>query len=56
MIIGYLDPASGSAVVGAVAAGLGGVGVAAKTLLAKMRRRQGSAEQGPDAQSDTSNP
>ncbi len=44
MISGYLDPASGSAIVGAVAAGAAGAGVAARTMMAKMRlRKRGAA-------------
>ena len=50
MVPGYLDPASGSAIVGVVAAGAAGMGVAAKTMLAKMRpkRRGTKAADSPD--------
>jgi hypothetical protein len=44
MINGYLDPASGSAIIGAVAAGTAGVGVAARTMMAKMRLKKRSLE------------
>lgn len=40
MLTGYLDPASGSAIISAVAAGAAGAGVAAKTMLSKMRLRK----------------
>lgn len=45
MIIGYLDPASGSAIIGAIAAGGAGAVVAARTVLARLGigRRQRSA-------------
>ena len=36
MIIGYLDPASGSAIIGAIAAGGAGAVVAARTVLARL--------------------
>lgn len=36
MISAYLDPASGSAIIGAVAAGGAGIVVAAKVMLAKL--------------------
>ena len=35
MIFGYLDPASGSAIIGAIAAGGAGMVVAARAVLAK---------------------
>lgn len=44
MITGYLDPASGSAIISAVAAGAAGAGVAAKTMMAKMRLKKRAAE------------
>ena len=37
MIFGYLDPASGSAIIGAIAAGGAGMAVAARAVLAKFR-------------------
>jgi hypothetical protein len=40
MLSGYLDPASGSAIISAVAAGAAGAGVAAKTVMAKMRLKK----------------
>ncbi|MFT5203847.1 MAG: hypothetical protein ACI9C1_003250 [Candidatus Aldehydirespiratoraceae bacterium] len=40
MIQAYLDPASGSMIMGAVAAGGAGVVVAGKTMMAKMRFRK----------------
>lgn len=44
-MLGYLDPASGSAIVGVVAAGAAGAGVAARTMLAKLRfKRRGAGE------------
>ena len=43
MLSGYLDPASGSAIISAVAAGAAGAGVAAKTMLTKMRLRKRDA-------------
>lgn len=45
MISGYLDPASGSAIIGAVAAGAAGAGVAAKTMMAKMRLKRRSTDE-----------
>jgi len=45
MLSGYLDPASGSAIISAVAAGTAGVGVAAKTMMAKMRLKKRAAEE-----------
>lgn len=48
MGFGYLDPASGSAIVGAVAAGAAGISVAARTMVAKMRIRRGDAGPDPD--------
>lgn len=47
MISGYLDPASGSAIISAVAAGAAGAGVAAKTMMAKMRLKKRAAAEGP---------
>ncbi len=44
MINGYLDPASGSAIIGAVAAGAAGAGVAARTMMAKMRLKKRPAD------------
>jgi len=44
MINAYLDPASGSAIISAVAAGTAGVGVAARTMRAKLRLKKGGAE------------
>lgn len=40
MIQAYLDPASGSMIMGAVAAGGAGVMVAGKTVMAKLRFRK----------------
>lgn len=45
MISGYLDPASGSAIISAVAAGAAGAGVAAKTVMAKMRLKKRAADE-----------
>ncbi|MBI2704155.1 MAG: hypothetical protein HYX32_02525 [Actinobacteria bacterium] len=44
-MLGYLDPGTGSMIVGAVAAGAAGVGVAVRTGLSKFRRspKQSSA-------------
>lgn len=44
MVSAYLDPASGSAIISAVAAGAAGAGVAAKTMLAKMRLKKRGAD------------
>lgn len=50
MLSGYLDPASGSAIISAVAAGAAGAGVAAKTMLTKMRlRKRDEAAEAPTA-------
>ena len=51
MISGYLDPASGSAIVGAVAAGAAGAGVAAKAMMAKLRMKRRPTE-APDLDDD----
>lgn len=40
MIHGYLDPASGSAIISAVAAGGAGIVVGVKTMMTKMRLRK----------------
>ena len=40
MLSGYLDPASGSAIISGVAAGAAGAVVAAKTMMTKMRLRK----------------
>ena len=40
MVNGYLDPASGSAIIGAIAAGGAGMVVAARTVLGKLRIRR----------------
>ena len=45
MISGYLDPASGSVIVSVVTAGAAGAGVAAKSLMAKMRIKKRAAEE-----------
>ena len=45
MLSGYLDPASGSAIISAVAAGAAGAGVAAKTMMAKMRLKKRNTEE-----------
>jgi hypothetical protein len=45
MINGYLDPASGSAIIGAVAAGAAGAGVAAKTMMAKLRLKKRTTDE-----------
>lgn len=37
MMIGYLDPASGSAIIGALAAGGAGAAVAARAVLVRFR-------------------
>lgn len=47
MLSGYLDPASGSAIISGVAAGAAGAVVAAKTMMTKMRLRRRDA--GSDA-------
>lgn len=47
MFTAYLDPATGSAIIGAVAAGAAGASVAAKTMLGKMRfKKSAMAETG----------
>lgn len=51
MISGYLDPASGSAIIGAVAAGAAGAGVAAKAMMAKLRMKRRPTED-PDLDDD----
>ena len=55
MIVGYLDPASGSAIISAVAAGAAGAGVAAKTMMAKMRLKKRAAAEDEDVTPDTEN-
>jgi hypothetical protein len=45
MISGYLDPASGSVLISIVAGGAAGAGVAAKTMMAKMRLKKRVAEE-----------
>ena len=48
MISGYLDPASGSAIMSAVVAGSAGAVVAGKTLMARMRFKKRPAEESDD--------
>lgn len=50
-MIGYLDPASGSAIIGAIAAGGAGMAVAGKAVLSKLRlsRRKPSIPEGSEA-------
>lgn len=60
MIIGYLDPASGSAIIGAIAAGGAGVVVAARTVLARLGigrgKRSAHGEIGSSGGSDEATP
>ncbi len=44
MFQGYLDPASGSAIISAVVAGAAGAGVAARTMMTKMRLKRRTVE------------
>ena len=44
MMQAYLDPASGSAIMSAVVAGAAGAGVAARTMLTKMRLKKRTIE------------
>ena len=52
-MISYLDPASGSAIIGAIAAGGAGMAVAGKAVLAKLRlgRRKQPIPEGSEAES-----
>jgi hypothetical protein len=52
MISGYIDPASGTAIISAVAAGTAGVGVAAKTMMAKLRLKKRTNEEPDDENID----
>ena len=49
-MIGYLDPASGSAIIGAIAAGGAGMMVAAKAVLARFRIGRGKQPAQGDAE------